>query len=141
MQFQIVNDTYPVFTKSLPKGDFPQLSMASILTQLQQQISQHPAAVEIALFDHYSHTASLSVGHIDENILDAKILMFCFGKHLPNAQMAALRPRSIAVIETPGSFEVTFMQPPMQEATTTMENWINALAFHISFGQPDKLSS
>jgi len=123
-----VMEKYPVFTYAVKKEDTTFKSVDEVLEFLNSKISEHPVATFIAIFDHYSHTKGLKVGEISEDIKDAKNIVFCFGKALPNPQVMAVRPRSIAVAELSDSFEISFMQAPNPDANDAMQNWVKAVA-------------
>ena len=77
------------------------------------------------------------LGQIDEEILDAKNIIFCFGITLPNPHVMAVRPRSIGVVEQAESFLITFMEAPMPVANVAMEEWAKAVRNKsVKIGQP-----
>jgi hypothetical protein len=80
----------------------------------------HPVAIYIGLFDHYGHTASLENGTISPEIIDAKNILFCFGKELPAAEILAVRPRSIGIAEHKDDFVISFLKAPNPAANETM---------------------
>ena len=65
---------------------------------------------------------------INPDILDAKNIVFCFGKAIPNTKILAVRPRSIAVAELKDKFVVEFMEAPNEQMHKVMEDWALALA-------------
>ncbi|HQS78523.1 MAG TPA: hypothetical protein PLC57_09365, partial [Sulfurovum sp.] len=99
-----------------------------ILAYLKTKIDEHKVATYIATFDHYAHTASLDEGTISPEILDAKNIIFCFGKELPKAQVLAVRPRSIGVAERSEDFVLSFLVAPNPTANTTMIEWCKSIA-------------
>jgi len=91
------------------------------------RVEEHPKAAFIALFDHYSHTKNLPDGEIAPEIKDAKNVVFCFGPKIANAEMLAVRPRSIGVVDFGESFEVVFLEAPMEPINKIMEGWAKGL--------------
>lgn len=128
MQKDMLQDTYPVYSLSIDKQASAMQSVDDIIQYLKQKIDEHAVARYIATFDHYAHTESLEDGVIDEQILAAKNLVFCFGIKLPNASVLSVRPRSIGVCETRDSFVLNFLEAPVQMATDTMTGWIEEVA-------------
>ncbi|MCB1759943.1 MAG: hypothetical protein KDI68_09230 [Gammaproteobacteria bacterium] len=127
MKQLLLQERYPVFTLEVEKQETLFTSVDEILDHLKQQIDDNEIATFIAIFDHYSHTRSLTHGQIDSAILDAKNIVFCFGITLPNPQAMAVRPRSIGVVETHDEFIITFMEAPMPLANVAMESWARSI--------------
>jgi len=127
MRQTLLHEKYPLFTLEVEKQESRFSSVDQIIAHLKQCIDQHPVAAFIATFDHYQHTNALADGQIDESILDAKCIIFCFGITLPNPQVMAVRPRSIGVVEQARSFLITFMEAPMPVANVAMESWAEAV--------------
>ncbi len=127
MQTKILNDDYPIYTTTLQKSDTTLPNITAIITHFQEKITKHPVAVYIGIFDHYSHTASLKEGHIAPEILDAQNILCCFGKDLSNAEIVAVRPRSIAVVERQDDYVISFLKAPNPAANEAMEKWVKAL--------------
>jgi hypothetical protein len=50
-----------------------------------------------------------------EGLVDAKNLIFCFGKQIPKTQILAVRPRSISVSELNETFCIDFLEVPNAE--------------------------
>ena len=121
-------EKYPVNTLEINKSNTTLKSCDEILDNLQEKINAHPVAVYIATFDHYTHTKSLEVGEIAKDILDAKNIVFCFGKMLPKPELMGVRPRSIGVCETNDSFVISFMEAPNPDANKTMQEWAQSIA-------------
>ena len=46
---------------------------------------------------------------------------------IPNAMIAAVRPRSIAVNELSDQFVVNFMKAPMEAPTNKMIEWVESI--------------
>ena len=120
-------DKYPVFSLEISKTNTTYSSVDEIIVFLKAKIEAHPIATYIAIFDHYSHTISLEGHMIDEEIKDAKNLIFCFGKQLPNTKILAVRPRSIGVSETNDEFHLALMEAPNEQLTLVMQDWVKEI--------------
>lgn len=127
MTHSTVMDKYPVNELIIQKNEIKHTTVDEILNNLKEKIAAHPVATYISIFDHYTHTKSLVEGEINEEILDAKNIIFCFGKQLPNAAMMALRPRSIGVLEFKDSFAISFMDAPNPQAHEAMITWVKSI--------------
>lgn len=127
MQQTLLQEKYPVYTMELPKSETDLADTAAIIGYLQECIEAHPVARLIATFDHLEHTRSLPESEISPDILAARHVLFCFGTHLTNPQVMAVRPRSIGVVELADRFVVTFLEAPMPLANNAMEGWVKAL--------------
>jgi len=122
-----VMEKYPVFTIEIAKNKTSHKNIDEIFAYLKSQIEAHPIATYIGEFDHYSHTKSLEVGEISENIKDAKNIICCFGKALPKPEMLAVRPRAIGVAQMEDSFVVSFMEAPNPDANGAMVKWVEGI--------------
>lgn len=127
MKQTLLQEKYPVFHLELDKSETSFNSVDEIIAYLKQQVDDHKIARYIATFDHYGHTRQLEEHAIDDSILDAKNLVFCFGIALPNPNVLAVRPRSIGVAQTPAGFVINFMEAPMPVANDAMERWVLSL--------------
>jgi len=123
----LLQEKYPVFSLELDKSETTMQTVDEIIDYFKSKIDAHKVVSFIAVFDHYSHTKALEEGVIDESILDAKDIIFCFGIALPNAQVLAVRPRSIGVAELEDKFIISFMEAPMPLANVAMEEWAKGL--------------
>jgi len=113
----------------ISKNDTNYKNIPEILEYFKTKIDADKIAKYIGTFNHYEHTQSLEEnGSIAEGILDAQNVMFCFGKKIPNAQMLAVRPRSIAVVEYGDKFAISFMETPMPPMTEKMQIWVKELS-------------
>jgi hypothetical protein len=128
MKQTIMMEKYPVFELDIKKSETTFKTADEIITYLKEKIDNHPVAVYIATFDHYSHTNSLEDGEISSDILDAKNIVCCFGKNLPKANMLSVRPRSIGVAELNDEFVVSFLEAPNPMANDAMESWVKEIA-------------
>jgi len=127
MKSMTIKDTYPVQAMVLTKEESKFATTDEIIAYLEEKIAAHPVAVYIATFDHYTHTKNVPDHEMDENVIDVKIVVFCFGKELPVPQIAAVRPRSIAVVEEADKFTITFMDAPNPQAHEAMSNWVKGV--------------
>lgn len=128
MQRILLQDKYPIYTLEIPKETSPQRDVEAIMAYLLDCIAAHDKARLIGVFDHYAHTRSLPDGAIADEILAAKHVIFCFGTHLPNPWVMAVRPRSIGVVEMTDRFVLSFLEAPMALANEAMTGWLMALA-------------
>ncbi|GAB6070509.1 hypothetical protein JCM30760_16060 [Thiomicrorhabdus hydrogeniphila] len=126
MQKKMFKETYPIFSLEFTKEESKFDSVPAILDYLYEQIEANPKAINIARFDHFSHTKSIN-GEIGEGIVDAQNIVFCFGFQLPSADPVAVRPRSIGVTDMGNHFVVNFMEAPNDVANSTMESWAKQL--------------
>lgn len=120
-------EKYPIFELDLDKRETSCTTVDQVIEALKQRIGDNPKVAYIGVFDHYTHTRALG-GAIDDNIRDAKNLIFCFGFALPSARVLAVRPRSIGIADLGDRFHLSFLEPPMEVATTQMEQWCKSLA-------------
>lgn len=127
MKQTLLQRKYPIYVLEIGRTETTLGSVDEICAHLRAHIEAHGSAVFIAEFDHYAHTRSLPEGHIGEGIHAAKNVVFCFGFTLPEAQVLAVRPRSIGVAETDGGFLISFMEAPMPVANSAMERWANGI--------------
>lgn len=127
MKQTILQEKYPVYVLELSKSETDYASVDAIIERLQADVTGHKVAQFITVFDHYAHTKSLPEGVIAPGILAAKNIVFCFGIALPNAEVLAVRPRSIGVVEFEDKFVISFLEAPMPVANTAMEGWVRAL--------------
>ncbi len=126
MKKTIFMDKYPVYTLELDKSEVAQQNVLQIIEYFQNKIEVHPIAKFIAVFDHYAHTKALN-GDIDESILDAKNVVFCFGPAIPNTKILAVRPRSIGIAELKDKFVIEFLEAPKEQLHDLMESWAKGL--------------
>ena len=127
MKQSILMEKYPVFELDLHKNETSCNSVDEIIEKLKSKIDAHPKIAYIGVFDHFDHTKSIG-GEINENMSDAKNLLFCFGFALPNPRVLSVRPRSIGISDMGDHFAIIFMEPPMELATNEMEAWCKDLA-------------
>jgi hypothetical protein len=127
MKSLTIKDTYPIQALVLDKSESRFADTDEIIAYLEEKIVSHPVATHIGTFDHYTHTKNLPDHNMNENIVDVKIIVFCFGKDLPIPQIAAVRPRSIAVVEEKDKFTITFMDAPNPQTHEAMANWVKGI--------------
>lgn len=126
MQKKMFKETYPVFSLEFAKSKSKFDSVTAILDYLFEQIEIDLKAVNIARFDHFSHTKGIK-GEIGEGIVDSQNIIFCFGLQLPSADPVAVRPRSIGVTDMGDRFIVNFMEAPNPIANDSMKAWVKSL--------------
>ncbi len=127
MKQSLFMEKYPVYSLQVEKTETGKQSVEEIIEYFRQRIDEHPVARFIAVFDHYSHTRALDDGFIDDEILDARDIIFCFGLAIPAPEVMAVRPRSIGVVERENDFVISFMEAPMPMANSAMESWARGL--------------
>ena len=120
-------EKYPVYSLEINKKSTNYKNVDEIIEFLKAKVQAHPIAAYIAIFDHYAHTISLEDHVIDKEIKDAKNLIFCFGKQLPNTKVLAVRPRSIGVSETTNEFHIALMEAPNEQLTLVMQEWVKEI--------------
>ena len=120
-------EKYPVVVLEIAKNETTFQSVDEILAYLKSKIDEHPVATYIALFDHYTHTSNLKEGTLCADILDAKNIICCFGKQLPDPVLMAVRPRSIGVAEMSDKFVVSFIEAPNLQAQEAMVSWVKSM--------------
>ncbi len=120
-------DKYPILTTEIGKNECIYKTTDEIIEYFKDKIQQDKTAAYIGDFDHYKHTTSLEGGEVSSEILDAKMVVFCFGPKLPNPQMLAIRPRSIGVCERQDDFVISFLEAPVPAINQKMIDWIKAL--------------
>jgi hypothetical protein len=126
MKKTIFMDKYPVYSLELNKSEMELSSTDEIVEYFKDKIEKHPIAVNIAVFDHYTHTKNLD-GEINPEIKDAKNVVFCFGPAIPNTKILAARPRSIGIAELEDKFIVEFLEAPKEQLHNLMEDWSKSL--------------
>lgn len=127
MKEYTLNDKYPISAIEIKKSETSFKNIAEIFEYFKTKIEENPIATYIATFDHYKHTKSLAEHKIQDGLLDAQNLIFCFGKELPHSKMLAVRPRSIGVGEYEDYFEVSIMDAPNPAMHEILVSWIKSL--------------
>jgi len=126
MKKTIYMDKYPVYSFEILKDKTKYKSVKEIIVYLKSLVEAHQVATYIAVFDHYSHTEALG-GEISTDIKDAKNIIFCFGKAIPNSKILAARPRSIGVCELENSFMIDFLEAPKEQLNEVMGDWVKSI--------------
>ncbi len=127
MKQTLLLEKYPVYSLQVGKQETTKRSIDEIVDYFKRHIESHPVARFIAVFDHYAHTRGLADGFIDDEILDARDVIFCFGLAIPGPEVMAVRPRSIGVVERESDYVISFMEAPMPMANSAMEAWAKGL--------------
>jgi hypothetical protein len=127
MKKTMLQNKYPVYTLEVPKSECRFADTDAIIDYLQSCVEGHEIARMIGVFDHLEHTQSLPQGEVAEDIQAAKHVVFCFGTHLPNPQVMAVRPRSIGVVDLGDRFVVSYLEAPMPLANNAMDAWVKAI--------------
>lgn len=117
---------YPITVVDIAKSETTLRSVEEIAAWLRERIAQTPRVQYIGTFDHYAHTRAIG-GEIAPEIQAATNVIFCFGHALPNAQVLAVRPRSIGIADLGDHFVISFMDAPMKPANDAMQSWALAL--------------
>jgi len=130
MKSTTINETHPIKVLVLKREETQFTKADDIIAYIKNSVDAHPVAAYIATFDHYAHTKGLSDHEMSQGIIDAKIAIFCFGKELPNPELAAVRPRSIAVVEEEDAFTVSFMDVPNPQVHEAMEKLVKGIRTH-----------
>ncbi len=127
MQERLFKEKYPIHTIEIAKSETDYSDVDSIVATIAEKVEAHPVTIYIGIFDHYTHTSSLADGEIAPDILDAKNVLFCFGKELKDPMVLAVRPRAIGVAEMPESFVLSFLEAPNLAANEAMQKWCKAI--------------
>ena len=127
MKQKTLMDKYTVFTFSINKDETSFQNIDEIVGFLKNKITNDPIATFIAVFDHYKHTKQLADFEIASDIQETKNIILCFGNKIPNPEIIAIRPRSIAVVNSNDKFVLSFMEAPNPYANKTMQEWIKAI--------------
>jgi len=127
MKQSLLMDKYSIYSVEIQKNETTFSNVDAIIVYLQEKISTHPFAKEIAIFDHLAHTKAIEDHVLDENIQVAKNLVFCFGKMLPDSKILAVRPRSIGVADLGDVFEVSFSEVPNETLQELTEEWVKSI--------------
>ena len=126
MKKEIFMDKYPIYSIEFTKDEVSVKNSADIVEFLKEKIEAHPIAKLISIFDHYSHTKSID-GEIEDGIIDATNVVFCFGSAIPTSKILAVRPRSIGICEYEDRFVLNFTEPPKEQLNELMESWVKSL--------------
>ena len=128
MKQLMFNEKYPIFTIEISKSETKFKNINEIFEFLKQKIDAHPIATFISIFDHFTHTKKFNDSVIANGIIDAKNIIFCFGKEIPTSKILAVRPRSIGVCEFDDRFDISILEVPNENLHKVVENWIKYIA-------------
>ena len=123
MQSVNFKDKFPLYTTTISKDR----SIDELVEYFKAKIEAHPIAGFITIFDHYAYTTAKEVHEVAEEIVDVKNVIFCFGKEIQNPLVPAVRPRSIAIVETKENFTISFMEAPNEKLSQVMVEWVKEL--------------
>lgn len=123
-----LKDKYPIFSLEISKSETSFKNIDEIFEFLKQKIESHPIATFIAIFDQFSHTKTFSDAVIADGIVDAKNLIFCFGKEIPTSKILAVRPRSVGICEFDDRFDISILEVPNETLHKVLEGWIKEIA-------------
>ncbi len=127
MKEVLFKEKYNLMIKEFMKTDIKFTNVADFIDYFTAKVEEHPVTTFIATFDHYSHTKGLKEGHVDDAILAAQHIIFCFGKDLESPLVMGIRPRSIGITELSDRFVISFQEAPKALANVTMQSWVNNL--------------
>lgn len=123
MNQTLLQEKYPIYILELEKQETSRCNVGEIIAYYREKIEAHPVAALIGVFDHYAHTPALNESAVDDEIRDARNIIFCIGKEILNPEALAIRPRSIAVAELDHRFIISFLEAPNPLANDAMESW------------------
>ena len=126
MTRSLLFDQHPMYAMELSKKEMEANDIDEVVEHFKKRINEHEEAVFIALFDHLAHTKKLH-GEIVEGLINAKNIVLCFGHKIPNLQILAFRPRSIAICELETKFVIEFLETPRPEVNELMKTWTREL--------------
>ncbi len=127
MKQMMFKEKYPIYELCVKKDETACRNTDEVIKFLKEKVDNHPVAKFIAEFDHYTHTKSLEDAQIQPDLIDAKNLIFCFGKEIPTSKILAVRPRSIGVCEYEDHFEISILEVPNEKLHELLEGWIKEL--------------
>ena len=123
-QFQ---EKFPIYVQELPKSETAVKTLDDLCLHFNDKIQKHPFAKHLQTFDHCAHTEAIEGATIDETIIGAKVVLFCFGKKFLDPRVLAVRPRGIGICETESNFVISFLEAPNPALTETMTQWVRDL--------------
>lgn len=127
MKQMMFKEKYPIFTLEVMKNETKFKDIDAIFEFFKAKIDAHPIAKYIAEFDHMAHTKSLPDNAVQQGMIDAKNLVFCFGKEIPTPKILAVRPRSIGVAEYEDRFDISILEVPNENLHQLLEGWIKEI--------------
>lgn len=120
-------DKYPVFVEEIAKADTDCATVDDVVARLRDRVQAHPGASEIAVFDHLAHVQAQPEAKVAEGIRGSKHLIFCLSDAIPNALIAAVRPRAVSVVETDARFVISWLEAPVEGPNQVIAGWVEAL--------------
>lgn len=123
MKKTLLMEKFPIFTKEILKTETDIKTADEFIWKIKNKVEEDDVATFIWIFDHFSHTKSLN-WPIQEWIIDAKIILFCFWQEIPKAEVLAVRPRNIAIVEYENKFVISFLEAPKEWANNKKVEWI-----------------
>lgn len=127
MKQMMFKEKYPIFTLEVMKDETKFKTIDEMFAFFKKKIDTHSVATYIAEFDHMAHTKSLSDHAVQEGMIDAKNLIFCFGKEIPTPKILAVRPRSIGIAEYEDRFDISILEVPNENLHQLLESWIKEI--------------
>lgn len=123
-QFQ---EKFPILVRELQKNEIAVKTMDDLCRYFNDKIEKHPFAKYIQTFDHCAHTEGVDGGVIEETIIGAKVILFCFGKKFLDPRVLSVRPRGIGICEMESHFVISFLEAPNPALTEIMIQWVHDL--------------
>ncbi|MGE5152629.1 MAG: DUF6858 family protein [Bdellovibrio bacteriovorus] len=120
-------DKYPVFVEEIAKADTDCATVDDVVARLRVRVQAHPGASDIAVFDHLAHVKALPEGKVADEIRGSKHLIFCLSNAIPNALIAAVRPRALSVVETQDRFVISWLEAPVEGPNQIIAGWVESL--------------
>jgi len=120
-------DKYPVVVEEIAKADTDCASVDDIVARLRHRVQTYPGASEIAVFDHLAHVKAQPDCKVADGIRGSKHLIFCLSNAIPNALIAAVRPRAVSVVETDDRFVISWLEAPVEGPNQVIAGWVEAL--------------
>lgn len=123
MKKTLLMEKFPIFVKEILKTETLIKNTDEFISKIKTKVEEDDTASFISIFDHFSHTKNLN-WPIQEWIIDAKIILFCFWQEIPKAEILAVRPRNIWVVEYEDKFVISFLEAPKEWANNKKIEWI-----------------
>jgi len=120
-------EMYPVLVQEYSKNEMRTKTLDDTCQYFCDKIEEHPVARYIHTFDHHAHTAAIEREIINDTIIGAKNVLFCFGKNLMDPKLLSVRPRAIGICETESHFVISFLEAPNPALTEVMVRWVHDL--------------
>ncbi len=120
MEFEekLVNNEFPIIKISINKNEFNSHFNNNGIDSFNELVGLFRNKLEgikdvkiISEFDNLGHTQSIG-GEINKNIINAKIIIYCFGKNLLSPEQIAIRPRNLSICEIGDYYTISFLKIP-----------------------------